>query len=193
MVVLEIEEIEDQGSQEGNYMWSELTTDINTKEENRNGKGRIPEIYDPYTWDNGNQPARQPMQAYSQAYSQTKQSQVQHPNPIQRQPMKSPPASIHDEMLLKYNVQIVNGKMRYVDPTKGITVPTPTKPVTKPTQSPINQLKKSANDQCTTKQCPFKKQAKPSQNAPPRPTHKTGNMFGPRRPMVPARSKKLVM
>lgn len=181
MVVLEIEEIEDQGSQEGNYMWSELTTDVGSKEYPRNGRGRIPEIYDPYTWDNGNQPM------------QTRQSQVQNPNPIQRQSMNPSPASIHDEMLLKYNVQIVNGKMRYVDPTKGITVPTQAKPITKQTQAPTKQSIKRANDQCTTKQCPFKKQPKPSQSAPPRPTHKTGNMFGPRRTVAPARSKKLVM
>ena len=137
MVILDIEEIEDQGSQEGNYMWAELTTDIGSKEENRNGRGQMPQIYDPYTWDNGNQQ----VQAYSQAYSQTRQSQVQHPNPTQRQSMNPvvTPLSIHDEMLLKYNVQIVNGKMRYVDPTKGITVPTPTKPVTKQAPPPLRE------------------------------------------------------
>lgn len=189
MVVLEIEEIEEQEAPNGSYMWAELTTDVGSKEENRNGRGRMPQIYDPYTWDNGNPPSRQSMQAYSQ----TRQLQVQTPIPTQRQSMNPlvTSLSIHDDMLLKYNVQIVNGKMRYVDPTKGITVPTPTKPIIK--QAQIQQPIKSANNQCTTKQCPFKKQSTPSQCAPPRPTHKTGNMFGPRRPMAPARSKKLVM
>jgi len=102
---------------------------------------------------------------------------------------------VHDDMLLQYNVQIVNGKMRYVDPTKGITVPpkVQTQPQQTPTKAPIT---KSANDQCTTKQCPFKKpNATPNAGPNARPSVKqgSGNMFGKRGPMMLARSKKLIM
>lgn len=198
MVRLDINEIEEDTYDQNNNInvWTELTMDTTNKEENRNGRGRMPEIYNPYTWDNGSRPqSHTPIQ---QPVRQPASPQVQQPQVIQVQPQviqQAIPAirTEYDDMLLQYNVQIVNGKMRYVDPTKGITVPPKTQHQQTPTKAPIQ---KSANDQCTTKQCPFKKpNATPNAGPNARPSVKqgSGNMFGKRVAMMPGRSKKLIM
>ena len=193
MVRLDINEIEEDSYDQANNInvWSELTMDTTNQEENRNGRGRMPEIYNPYTWDNGSRP-----QAHTPIQQQATRQQPIQPQVIQARPAIS---TEYDEMLLQYNVQIVNGKMRYVDPTKGITVPPKVQTQQTPTKAPIT---KSANDQCTTKQCPFKK---PTQSINPAaktgpivatsivPTQRKGNMFGKRVAMMPGRSKKLIM
>jgi hypothetical protein len=191
MVRLDINEIEEDSYDQANNInvWSELTMDTTNQEENRNGRGRMPEIYNPYTWDNGSRPqAHTPIQQQARAQARAQVTQA-----------RPAVTTEHDEMLLLYNVQIVNGKMRYVDPTKGITVPPKVHPPQTPPKAPIT---KSANDQCTTKQCPFKKPT-PSSTASPsiqstpssqaRPTQRKGNMFGKRVAMMPGRSKKLIM
>ena len=199
MVRLDINEIEEDSYDQANNInvWSELTMDTTNQEENRNGRGRMPEIYNPYTWDNGFRPqAHTPMKQPATRQQPIQQQAIQA---IQARPVRPAVTTEHDEMLLQYNVQIVNGKMRYVDPTKGITVPAKAHPPQTPTKVPIT---KSANDQCTTKQCPFKKptpssKASPSIQSTPisqaRPTQRKGNMFGKRVAMMPGRSKKLIM
>jgi hypothetical protein len=213
MVRLDINEIEEDSYDQANNInvWSELTMDTTNQEENRNGRGRMPEIYNPYTWDNGSRP-----QAHTPIQQQPARQQPARQQPARQQPTRQQPiqpqaiqviqarpaiSTEHDEMLLLYNVQIVNGKMRYVDPTKGITVPpkVQTQPQQTPPKAPIT---KSANDQCTTKQCPFKKPTPSSQVSPISqstpisqaiPTQRKGNMFGKRVAMMPGRSKKLIM
>jgi hypothetical protein len=190
MVRLDINEIEEDSYDQNNNInvWAELTMDTTNKEENRNGRGRMPEIYNPYTWDNGSRPqAQSPVQPQARA-------QVTQARPVTQVIQARPTITTeHDEMLLQYNVQIVNGKMRYVDPRKGITVPAKAHPPQTPTKAPIT---KSANDQCTTKQCPFKK---PTQSVVPSAAtiqqvkQRSGNMFGKRVAMMPGRSKKLIM
>jgi hypothetical protein len=174
--------------------------DTTNQEENRNGRGRMPEIYNPYTWDNGSRPqAHTPIQQQPTRQQATRQQAIQPPIQPQARPVRPTITTEHDEMLLQYNVQIVNGKMRYVDPTKGITVPAKAHPPQTPPKAPIT---KSANDQCTTKQCPFKKPTPSSQVSPisqstpisqASPTQRKGNMFGKRVAMMPGRSKKLIM
>jgi len=200
MVRLDINEIEEESYDQNNNInvWSELTMDTSNREEHQNGRGRMPEIYNPYTWDNGNP---EPIQTKQRTMPQAVRQQV-HPSPQARPAVTTE----YDEILLQYNVQIVNGKMRYVDPTKGITVPAK---VQTPTKAPIT---KSTNDQCTTKQCPFKKptpsaatrqstatkqSATPSvatrQSVTQQVKQRSGNMFGKRVAMMPGRSKKLIM
>jgi hypothetical protein len=191
MVRLDINEIEEEAYDQNNNInvWSELTMDTSNREEHQNGRGRMPEIYNPYTWDNGNP---EPTQTKQRTMPQATRQQVQ-PSPQARPAITTE----YDEILLQYNVQIVNGKMRYVDPTKGITVPPKAKTPQTPTKAPIT---KSTNDQCTTKQCPFKKptpsvtpSAATRQSVTQQVKQRSGNMFGKRVAMMQGRSKKLIM
>jgi hypothetical protein len=74
-------------------------------------------------------------------------------NQLQSQPAKREPLN-YDDLLLKLNVQIVNGVMRYVDKSKGFTFENAASPQVKPQVKPANVKPLTAEEhkQCKIKQ-----------------------------------------
>jgi hypothetical protein len=86
---------------------------------------------------------------------QTNQLQSQpHPQPVKREPLN------YDDILMKLNVQIVNGVMRYVDKSKGFTFENAASPQAKQQVNP--QAKPQVKPQPLTaeehKQCRIKQE-----------------------------------
>jgi hypothetical protein len=77
---------------------------------------------------------------------QTNQPQTQQP--VKREPLN------YDDILLKLNVQIVNGVMRYVDKSKGFTFENVASPQVKPQVKPVNikPLTAEQHKECRIKQ-----------------------------------------
>lgn len=88
---------------------------------------------------------------------QTNQLQSQpHPQPVKREPLN------YDDILMKLNVQIVNGVMRYVDKNKGFTFENAASPQAKPQVKPQAKPQVNASAQPLTaeehKQCRIKQE-----------------------------------
>jgi hypothetical protein len=86
---------------------------------------------------------------------QTNQLQSQS-QPVKREPLN------YDDILLKLNVQIVNGVMRYADPSKGFTFENAASPQVKPQVKPQAKPKVNASAQPLTaeqdKECRIKQE-----------------------------------
>jgi hypothetical protein len=82
-------------------------------------------------------------------------------NQLQSQPVKREPLN-YDDILLKLNVQIVNGVMRYADPSKGFTFENAASPQVKPQVKPQAKPKVNASAQPLTagehKECRIKQE-----------------------------------